>query len=133
MGDSSCTGGEGEHVLRKAGRPCDTVGRGRLCGSVCGAAVCSVALCVALAALMNLINVTTFYFACTVCAFVSGPALSLHTLTICFEPWLPGCRVLPGRVAGLPGCCRVSAGLPVSCRVPGAAGCCRVLPGAARL
>ena len=79
MGDSSCTGGEGEHVLRKAGRPCDTVGRGRLCGSVCGAAVCSVALCVALAALMNLINVTTFYFACTVCAFVLGPAL--HTLS----------------------------------------------------
>ena len=28
------------------------------------------------------------------------------------EPWLPGCRVLPGRVAGLPGRCRVSAGLP---------------------
>ena len=82
MGDSSCTGGEGEHVLRKAGRPCDTVGRGRLCGSVCGAAVCIVALCVALAALMNLINVTTFYFACTVCAFVSGPAL--HTLRIMF-------------------------------------------------
>ena len=84
MGDSSCTGGEGEHVLRKAGRPCDTVGRGRLCGSVCGAAVCSVALCVALAALMNLINVTTFYFACTVCAFVSGPAL--HTLRYVFSP-----------------------------------------------
>ena len=49
-----------------------------------------------------------------------------------FEPWLPGCRVLPGRVAGLPGCCRVFAGLP---GLPGAgfagsaAGCCRVLPG----
>ena len=50
---------------------------------------------------------------------------------------------MPGRVAGLPGCCRVSAGLPGAgcCRVlPGAAGCCqavrmcvhfRVLPGAA--
>ena len=56
------------------------------------------------------------------------------------EPWLPGCRVLPGRVAGLPGCCRVFAGLPgcagcrvcrVCCRVT--AGCCRGLPGAARL
>ena len=36
------------------------------------------------------------------------------------EPWLPGCRVLPGRVAGLPGCCRVFAGLPGGCcRVPG--------------
>ena len=65
----------------------------------------------------------------------------------------PGCRVAGccrvARVAGLPGCCRVFAGLPgaagcrvcrvccrVCCRVlPGAAGsaagCCRVLPGAA--
>ena len=46
------------------------------------------------------------------------------------EPWLLGCRVLPGRVAGLPGRCRVGAGVP-------GAGCCRgaagVLPGAARL
>ena len=64
------------------------------------------------------------------------------------EPWLPGCRVLPDRVAGLPGCCRVSAGLPGAgcCRgvLPGAlpgcedvrtlpSGCCRVLPGAAGL
>ena len=45
------------------------------------------------------------------------------------EPWLPGCRVLPGRVAGLPGCCRVSAGLPGAAGCRGAAGCCRVLPG----
>ena len=45
------------------------------------------------------------------------------------EPWLPGCRVLPGRVAGLPGRCRVSAGLPGAAGCRGAAGCCRVLPG----
>ena len=63
----------------------------------------------------------------------------------CVEPWLPGCRVLPGRVAGLPGpgCCRVFAGLPVLPgagfagsaarlrRCGGTSGCCRVLPGAA--
>ena len=30
------------------------------------------------------------------------------------EPWLPGCRVLPDRVAGLPGRCRV--------RLPGCRG-----------
>ena len=49
------------------------------------------------------------------------------------EPWLLGCRVLPGRVAGLPGRCRVGVGSVPGCRVPGAAGvlpgCCRVLPG----
>jgi hypothetical protein len=48
------------------------------------------------------------------------------------EPWLPGCRVLPGRVAGLPGCCRVFArlpGLPGAGFAGSAAGCCRVLPG----
>ena len=70
-----------------------------------------------------------------------------------FEPWLPGCRVLPGGAAGLPVGCRLAAGLP-GCRVLlGAAGCCtkgcqvaaglvraastsgccRVLPGAAGL
>ena len=42
------------------------------------------------------------------------------------EPWLPGCRVLPGRVAG----CQGVAGSVPGCRVPG---CCRVLPGAAGL
>ena len=54
------------------------------------------------------------------------------------EPWLPGCRVLPGRV-GQAGC-RVGAGtvpgcrVPVRCRVqPGAAGCCWVLPQAVRM
>ena len=70
-------------------------------------------------------------------AFPRSRCLSCLTLThplivSRLEPWLPGCRVLPGRVAGLPGCCRVSAGLPGAgcCRVlPGAAGCCRVLPG----
>jgi hypothetical protein len=82
------------------------------------------------------------------------PAASRRVRTLSsssVEPWLPGCRVLPGRVAGLPGCCRLFAGLPgaAGCRVcrvsaagsaagccrvlPGAAGCCRVLPGAARL
>ena len=64
-----------------------------------------------------------------------GAAMQAHS-SCCvdpatLEPWLPGCRVLPGRVAGLPGCCRVSAGLPGAAGCRGAAGCCRVLPGAA--
>ena len=51
------------------------------------------------------------------------------------EPWLPGCRVVPGRGAGLPGgagvvpgWCRGGARVVPGCWVPGAAG---VLPGAA--
>ena len=60
-----------------------------------------------------------------------------NVVCINLKPWLPGCRVLPGRVAGLPGRCRVSAGLPGAAGCRGAAGvlpgCCRVLPGAARL
>jgi hypothetical protein len=39
---------------------------------------------------------------------------------------LPGCRVVPGQVAGLPGWCRGGAGVP-------GAGCCRVLPGSCRV
>jgi hypothetical protein len=61
---------------------------------------------------------------------------------------LPGCRVVPGQVAGLPGWCRGGAGVvPGWCRggagvVPGwcrggagvpGAGCCRVLPGSCRV
>ena len=63
-----------------------------------------------------------------------------RTLSSLFEPWLPGCRVLPG--LGLPGCRGVAGSVP-GCRVlpgagvlpgaagvlPGAAGCCQVLPG----
>jgi hypothetical protein len=46
---------------------------------------------------------------------------------------LPGCRVLPSRVAGLPGWCRGGAGVvPGWCRGgAGVPGRCRVLPGAA--
>jgi hypothetical protein len=71
-------------------------------------------------------------------SFPRGQVFVSTSTTPYLTPWLPGCRVLPGRVAGLPGCCRVFAGLPgcagcrvcrVCCRVT--AGCCRVLPGAA--
>jgi hypothetical protein len=57
---------------------------------------------------------------------------------------LPGCRVVPGQVAGLPGWCRGGAGVVPGwcrggagvvpgCRVPGAAGCCRVAAGCCRV